>query len=173
MNESSDLPPMTVGGQDVPQIPSSCGPDPDQAPLVALLNVAKDRFNAAFDARLAESQFCALSLAHSRNVLRYLGDGPCRASQIVSRCGVSKQAVSQQIVQLEANGYLTSAPDPSDQRARMLTLTDKGRQAQQFVIATFAEIEQDWAGLIGQRDAAALRRALTKVAERVPGRSGC
>ncbi len=138
-----------------------------EVPLVALLRVAKDAYTAEFDARLASSQFCALSLAHSWNVLRHLDDGPRRASQIVAECGVSKQAVSQQIVHLEANGYLTVEPDPSDQRARILTLTERGRQAQAYVLETLEAIEHDWAHLIGSEETAELRRVLTKLTGRL------
>lgn len=144
----------------------SCDGSPGSTPLVGLLSRCKDLFTAEFDARLARSEFAALSLAHSNNVLRHLGEGPRRASQIVTQCRVSKQAVSQQIVHLEKNGYVDVVPDPADQRARLLNLTPKGERAQRFVLRTFVEIEHDWAALIGVRDAASLRRVLTKVVER-------
>lgn len=145
---------------------------PAGPPLINLLGRAKHAFTTDFDARLANSEFCALSLAHSANVMRHLGDGPLRQAEIVDRCGVTKQAVSQQIVHLERNGYVEVSPDPKDQRARLISLTDKGVRAQEFVLATFDEIERDWAGLIGTRDAAGLRRALTALLDRV-GQQGC
>ena len=144
---------------------AGCGPFSDRVPLVALLGRSEAAFNAEFDRRLKGSEFCALSLAHSRNVLRHLGSGPQRASQLVTRCDVSKQAISQQIALLEREGYLESTPDPTDQRARILALTAKGQRAQQLVEAMFIEIEDDWATQLGARDAAALRRILTKVVE--------
>jgi DNA-binding MarR family transcriptional regulator len=142
-------------------------------PLVSLLRRAEDAFIAEFDHRVAASEFCALSLAHSRNVLRHLGDGPLRASQVVERCGISKQAVSQQIAHLERNGYLTVAVDPTDQRARILTLTEKGVRAQCLVRRLFADIERDWAERIGADDAAALRRALGAVLSEEPADHRC
>ena len=131
---------------------AGCGPFSDRVPL-------------EFDRRLNGSEFCAFSLARSRNVLRHLGSGPQRASQLVTRCDVSKQAISQQIALLEREGYLESTPDPTDQRARILALTAKGQRAQRLVEAMFIEIEDDWATQLGARDAAALRRILTKVVE--------
>lgn len=138
-------------------------------PLITLLGGAKDVFVADFERHLAASRFRGLSLAKSANVLRHLGDGPLRASQIVEQCGVSKQAVSQQLAQLERDGYIAITPDPTDQRARLVGLTEAGEEAQRFVHATFAQVEAQWAEQLGVRDAAALRRVLTKVLSRHPG----
>ena len=82
-----------------------------------------------FDRRIRGSEFCALSLAHSRNVLRHLGEGPMRASELVERCDVSKQAISQQIAHLAANDYVALDADPRDARARLVRLTTKGERA--------------------------------------------
>lgn len=134
-----------------------------QPPLVALLGGLEAVFVREFDRRLKTTDMCALSLAHSRNVLRYL-DGPehetVRASQLVARSGVSKQALSQQIAHLERNGYLVTGPDPKDHRARIVTATDRGREAQRLVKRLFAEIEQDWATIVGTEEMSALRGTL-------------
>ena len=154
---------------------SSSTRTPDSAtslPLVSLLGRAEDAFIHEFDQRIGASEFCALSLAHSRNVLRHLGAEARRASQVVERCGVSKQAVSQQISHLERNGYLTVEPDPTDQRARMLRLTPKGERAQRLVRRLFRDIERDWDARVGDQDAAALRRALATLLDETDPPSG-
>ena len=118
-------------------------------PLVGLLRRVQEAYVDEFDRRLLSSEFCALSLAHSRNVLRHLGEGPRRASQLVDLAGVSKQAISQQLSHLERTGYVSIAPDESDQRARLVALTEKGERALLLVRDTFVEIERDWAPLLG------------------------
>lgn len=140
----------------------------DRRPLPALLNGAERAFVEEFDRRLADSPFCSLSLAHSRNILRHLGSEPIRASQVVQQCGVTKQAVSQQIIHLERNGYLVVEPDPLDGRARMLLLTEKGCQAQRLVAELFAEIERDWARRVGAENLAVLREVLTELVQGGP-----
>jgi DNA-binding MarR family transcriptional regulator len=100
-----------------------------RVPLVRLLHRAEIAYVAEFDRRLADTAYTSLTLAHSRGVLRHLGDGPVRASRLVDECGVSKQAVSQQIAQLEAAGYVAVTADPSDARARVVTLTERGAAA--------------------------------------------
>jgi len=142
----------------------ACDPVDDRIPLPALLAETVVRFAGEFDHRLADSEFPALSLAHSRNVLRHLGSGPRRASSLVDDAGVSKQALSQQIAYLEANGFLVSEPDPCDARARLLTLTDKGVRAQRLVRRFFVEIEHDWAYRLGSTELETLRRTLTTLA---------
>lgn len=140
-------------------------------PLVALLGQAEAVYEREFDRRVAEAGFPALSLAHARNVLRHLAEGPARASQLVDRCGVSKQAVSQQVAHLERAGYLSVSPDPTDQRARVVALTEQGRRAQCVVVRLFAEIETDWAATHG--DLADVRRVLTAVIHGAGERPSC
>ena len=142
---------------------SRCGPG-QPVPLVALLGAATAAFEAEFDRRLHASGLCSISLAHSKNVLRHLADGPLRASDIVGRCGVTKQAISQQLVFLQRTGYVSVTPDPVDQRARIVELTDKGRSAQCFVVRMFGEIEREWADQVGEDALATARAALEKLA---------
>lgn len=132
--------PMTELHDDVPPLARAAPPPP----LVALLSRLTGAFIAEFDSRLRESEFCALSLAHSRNVLRHLSQGPQRAGRLVELSGVTKQAISQQLAHLEANGYVIIVPDADDQRARLVRLTGKGARAQRVVDEAFCDIEEVW-----------------------------
>ena len=136
------------------------GDDRGRAPLVGLLGRAHALFVGEFEERLRGSGVDELSLAHASNVLRHLADGPRRASHLVSQCGVTKQAVSQQIAHLERTGYVEVRPDESDQRARLVALTAKGECAQELVSRLFTDVEDTWVERVGEADAAALRRAL-------------
>ncbi len=142
---------------------ASCVGENHPRPLVALFAAGERVFAAEFDRRMRETEFCALSLAHSRNILRHLGSGPRRASQLVQASDVSKQALSQQIAHLERNGYISVEPDPTDHRARILSLTDKGVSAQRLVKRLFAEIEADWAELVGESELDSVRTVLTRL----------
>ena len=132
-------------------------------PLSAVLRHAETLFVAEFEERIAASDFADISLAHAANVLRFLHGGPQRASQFVGSCGVSKQAVSQQIAQLEKNGYIISMPDPQDQRARILALTERGQAALVEIQRVFKAIEKTWTKYLGAEDATSLRRILEKL----------
>lgn len=138
-----------------------CAGGDGQPPLVNLIARAQASFVADFEARLRASEIEGLSLAHSTNVLRHLSEGPRRAREIVERCGVTKQAISQQIAHLERNGYVAVGRDDEDQRARIVSLTPKGECAQAIVHRLFGEVEQEWAERIGQAQVASLRQTLT------------
>ena len=141
----------------------ACFPVEEEVQLVALLARTQALFITEFETRLRESDFDALSLAHSSNVLRHLADGPRRASHLVARCGVSKQAISQQIAHLERHGYVTVGPDDTDQRARVIALTAHGQAALELVRQLFTEVEARWVHRIGEGEIGALRRALSAV----------
>ncbi|PNS09156.1 MarR family winged helix-turn-helix transcriptional regulator [Solilutibacter silvestris] len=142
-------------------------------PVAALLGAAREAFGAEFDARIKATNMSALSLAHAHNVLRHLGNGPLRASAIVSQCGVTKQAVSQQIAHLQRSGFVRALPDPDDQRARLIELTECGVAAQAMVKQLFADIEREWGERIGKEHMAILRDALATLgADHMPESCG-
>jgi DNA-binding MarR family transcriptional regulator len=53
---------------------------------------------------------------------------PTRMVVIAERAGVTKQAVSPIVRQLEDLGYVTTAPDPGDGRVRLVKFTARGRR---------------------------------------------
>jgi len=165
---SIGTPPLEAASSDAE---AACSTD-GRVPLVALLVRTERAFNAEFDRRLARTEFAALSLAHSRNVLRHLGSGPIRASQITAMSEVSKQALSQQIAQLERAGYVSVTPDPADHRARVLALTATGERAHRLVEQLFVAIEDDWISSLGE-DVVRLRPILARLLEQLPTGAAC
>ena len=83
-----------------------------------------------------------------------------------------RKALSQQIALLAHDGLLTVHADPCDARARLLTLTPKGVDAQHLVHRLFRQIEDDWAADLGVDGLAAFRRALLTLLARRPA-TGC
>lgn len=137
-------------------------------PLIALVGAAKDAFARDFAQRMASTPFSDVTLAHSSNVLRWLHRGPVRPGVLAARCDVSKQAISQQIHQLEARGYVTTCPDPADHRGRLVALTDRGHAAQDAVHDTFRRVEAAWAERLGDGRYGDFRAALAALTG-VPG----
>jgi len=60
-------------------------------------------------------------------VLAHAGFDNARLSDIATLNGLSKQAVSQTARELADLGYIRLAPDPEDARARIISLTSRGR----------------------------------------------
>lgn len=128
-----------------------CAGGDGQPPLVNLIARAQASFVADFEARLRASEIEGLSLAHSTNVLRHLSEGPRRAREIVERCGVTKQAISQQIAHLERNGYVAVGRDDEDQRARIVSLTPKGSAPRRSSTASSARSSRSGPSASGRR----------------------
>lgn len=96
-----------------------------------------------------EGTYAELRLSHSANILRWLHGDPVGPTELAALSGITKQAVSQQVAQLVALGYVEVVDDPADGRRQLLRLSAKGRDAQRVVHSTFATIESEWRGQLG------------------------
>jgi len=88
-------------------------------------------------------------------VFRSLRDGPLTLTELAARLGVTKQAVSKVVDEMEGKDLLGRRADPGDARAKLLELTPRGRRVMAAAIAIGADIEQR---LRGQAGDAAVRR---------------
>ena len=59
-------------------------------------------------------------------VFQHLVGGPVTISTLAERLGVTQQAASKSVVDLEKRGYLSREPDPADARARQVVLSARG-----------------------------------------------
>lgn len=62
-------------------------------------------------------------------VFRALAARPLTVSDLATRLQVTKQAAAQIVDDMQARGLVERRPDPSDGRARLLRLTDRGEAA--------------------------------------------
>ncbi len=69
---------------------------------------------------LSMPQFSILMQLHHK--------GPCGMSEIGERFDISAAAASQLVDKLAQAGYLARTEDPTDRRAKLLTLSDKGQE---------------------------------------------
>jgi DNA-binding MarR family transcriptional regulator len=61
-------------------------------------------------------------------ILTRLHDEPSRSGDVACALGVSPSAVSRAVATVESLGYVVRQPDPTDARASLLSLTDRGVQ---------------------------------------------
>lgn len=64
---------------------------------------------------------------HTIDAIGY--DGGILMSELATRLGVTKGAVTQLIVRLETKELLTRSPHPNDSRGSVISLTEKGKEA--------------------------------------------
>jgi DNA-binding MarR family transcriptional regulator len=83
-----------------------------------------------------------------------------RVTVLATRAGMTHQAMAQLVSELEDRGIVERVADPSDRRARLVRLTDEGRERVKAALKQIAVIEKEWnrrwrrAGLRGDLRAA-------------------
>lgn len=119
-------------------------------------------FNAFEDyhlRRLREEGFADFTGSETA-VLRNVESGGSRITDIARRTNVTPQAISQLVAGLERKGYLTNAPDPTDGRARLVRLTDRGLALIARGQEITGELHERWAEILGAEALGELQRLL-------------
>lgn len=75
-----------------------------------------------------------------------------RLATLAQRAGVSRQAMSQLVHDLQQSGYLTVEPDPDDGRASLVRLTAQGEAFCRQAAEAVREFERQWRDLLGRND---------------------
>lgn len=100
--------------------------------------------------------------AHSAVFAQISSEGS-RLTELARRANMSPQAMGELVDELEQLGYLVRQPDPTDRRAKLITLTEKGHACIAAGITTIDEIEQQLTDRLGARGHKQLRGLLTKL----------
>jgi DNA-binding MarR family transcriptional regulator len=111
---------------------------------------------------LSDERFPGLRARHYR-LLSFLPDEGERVSRLAQDSGLTKQALAQALAPLEAGGYVEVVPDPADRRARVVRLSDRGREVNAAVRAMLDGVEDAWAARVGTADYATARRVLAAI----------
>lgn len=99
--------------------------------------------------RLAEEGREPLRPAHGF-AFRFLADRTdTTVVDLAAHLGVTKQAASQLVIELEGWGYVERRAHPSDGRARVVVLTRRGRAYIEHVTQLWGEVEDEWERLVG------------------------
>jgi DNA-binding MarR family transcriptional regulator len=86
-----------------------------------------------------------------------------QAVDLAALLGVTKQAASKLVDSMQAADYVERLSHPSDGRAKTVVLTPRGSELLAAVETIYAELESDWAGILGVRRLATLRSDLSTV----------
>jgi DNA-binding MarR family transcriptional regulator len=126
---------------------------------------------------LTEGGFSDLRPVHNV-VFALLHRGGRRITDMASDVGVTKQAVTLLVDHLEGGGYVARVADPSDRRAKLVVLTDRGRAAAAASEAIVDAIDRGFAARLGAARLGELKASLWELVVSldgggpVPGGSG-
>jgi DNA-binding MarR family transcriptional regulator len=83
-----------------------------------------------------------------------------RATELAEAIGLTKQATGQILDRMDELGYVQRVPDPSDGRAKVLQLTERGRRAAHTLRSIADDNEEKLLAELGQTRYRQLRAAL-------------
>jgi len=93
-------------------------------------------------------------------VFAQLSRSGARLTELATGAGMTPQAMGEIVDELASLGYVVRNPDPRDRRAKLITLTDKGREAVAAGEGTIVGLEEDIVAVLGERGHQELREML-------------
>jgi DNA-binding MarR family transcriptional regulator len=111
---------------------------------------------------LAEAGFDDIRPAHTA-VFQHMRAEGSRLSELAQGAQITKQSMGYLVDYLEGRGYLERKADPSDRRASLIFLTERGWNQVRAALAIIAGIEKDWARCLGNREMEQLRTHLARL----------
>lgn len=112
---------------------------------------------------LATREFADLRPAHGFAFVRLSGTG-ATVTQLAEHLGVTKQAAGQLVDELVAKGYVVRQPHPTDARARLVVLTERGQRCTVAATEAAAETVARWRAVLGEERFSALCEDLARIA---------
>jgi DNA-binding MarR family transcriptional regulator len=140
------------------------GPSEQYVNLGLLMFVGYRSMESRVLEALHESGFEDMSAAQAR-VFERIGAQGTRLTDLAEQAQVTKQTAGSLVDQLEQAGYVERRPDPSDARARLICIAERGLAAVQVAAGVVAQVEEEWTQHLGERDTRHLRRILTRLRE--------
>ena len=104
------------------------------------------------------------TLAQGRFIAR-IGPQGNRLTELAEMAQVTKQTAGFLVDQLVKHGYVERVPDPSDARARLIRISERGRLGQERGRLTEQEVEAEWARHLGEDEMEHLRQTMIKLRE--------
>jgi DNA-binding MarR family transcriptional regulator len=113
---------------------------------------------------LAAAGFDDITPSQARVFQRIAPTGS-RLTDLAAQAGITKQSAGFLVDQLERTGYVERVPDPSDGRARLVRLADRGTRTVEAARRLVAEVEAEWTAHVGATRMTQLREILTALRE--------
>jgi DNA-binding MarR family transcriptional regulator len=145
-------------------------------PLIGLLAEVQSAISDELYGRLHDIGHGQIRPAHGCVFGFIERGGGVRLTALADRSGLTKQAVGEAVADLERLGYVERVPDPGDGRAKIIRLSERGREAAAAAEEIFADMERRFAAEVGEqrfeefRDTLRRLFLLTRMPARTPAR---
>jgi DNA-binding MarR family transcriptional regulator len=134
-----------------------------RVPLPGLLDIAKEAMFVEFREELSATGYADIRPTHGC-AFRFIRDDGMRLTELAGLAGITKQSAGELVDDLVGLGYVERIPDPADRRAKLICLTERGKEAQAVGFELFAKVEERWAERYGAEGFAQLRQLLEEIA---------
>ena len=98
-------------------------------------------------------------------VFAQIGPEGSRLTDLARGANMTPQAMGELVDELEGLGYVERRPDPTDRRAKLISLTARGQACIAAGVATVEGLEQRITEVLGERGHRELRRLLQRLLE--------
>jgi DNA-binding MarR family transcriptional regulator len=136
----------------------------EQLNIGLLLYVPYRAMEAQVFQALAAAGYADFTPAQAR-VFQRIAPGGSRLTDLAEQALITKQSVGFLVDQLERAGYVERVLDPSDARARLVRIAERGYQAIPLAAKVVAEVEAEWTDHLGKRRMGQLRETLVRLRE--------
>lgn len=116
-------------------------------------------FDDALQASLGGHGWEIMTRAQSL-LISNLSAGEHSPSQLARNLGVSRQAISQMLAELEARGVVTMETDPKDRRARIVNFSRKSIPLRDAARSVLRQLEAELESRLGRKVFAAMKTGL-------------
>lgn len=138
-------------------------PPDDNPPFIALVERVDRALVAGLARAAAAGGFPQIRAAHNA-VFATLGAEGSRVSDMAAGAGITKQSMAALVHDLEGLGIVEVGPDPTDGRAKLVSYTPRGWEVVRGGQSHLREVEEQIERLLGARELARVRAAMTRVA---------
>jgi DNA-binding MarR family transcriptional regulator len=135
-----------------------------EIPLPGLFAIAQEAINTELFGRLHAAGYPELRPTHAC-VFGTIGREGDRLTSLAERAGMTKQAVGEVVSELEEIGYVERVPDPSDGRAKTITLTGRGLAVWEMGYDAIGSVQERWGEKFGRKRVREMIELLIEIAD--------
>jgi len=151
---------------------SAHGHDETQLGLGTLLRISYQVMMAeAVEPNLAAAGYDDIRSAHLP-VIQALSSNPAglRSTELATHARITKQSMGYLVDHLDSGGYVERVPDPTDGRAKLVRLTERGFQMYALAGGQVVTLEGIWTGYLGEQNMRQLKRLLAELWDEIERR---